>query len=87
MVNTCNEVLPRTSMNKLDLQIATWMDPKTVLGRKKKLNEIYHTIPLMKLKNTCTHRKHDVSFKDGRISKHILNKTEWLFLWERERGE
>lgn len=28
----------------------------------------------MKLKNTYTHRKHNVSFRDGHISKHILNK-------------
>lgn len=50
------------------------MVPKTMLGRNKKLNEIYYAIPLMKLKNTYTHRKHNVSFRDGHISKHILNK-------------
>lgn len=50
------------------------MIPKTILGRNTKLNEIYYAVPLMKLKNTYTRRKHNISFRDGHISKHILNK-------------
>ena len=50
LVNTCNGVLPSTRKNKLDFQTATQMDPKTVLGGKKKLNEMFHTILLWNLK-------------------------------------
>ena len=60
------------------------MVPKTMLGRDEKWNEIYYAIPLMTLKNTYTHRKHNISEMGISLNTHL---TKWLLLWEREKGE